>query len=637
MPTKQTEKNAKKSANSHRFKDKLKSIFSFLRAHKWYVFAFVVAIIIVTSLAYFICRTSLAVNVIYTAQNIKVDQPVIFKLTQHIQPIDTSKITISPAIEGSWKFTQTNISENATLTFTPRKYFKENATYKVTVHDAKRLLGQPLSLPTISFTTEKAPQLVGTGVLSWKEGQVVASDTSFSVTLASENRQLRKLELRTTPAINTTMSIKDDKVFTWKPNSILPHNTDISIEVYDSKNDESLVKKTIHTAPEPSMTSPTTRGNIDQHDNIPITFGQAIDQSSANITFDLPGKGSWQNETTYIFTPENLTPNTTYRFSIAKGLRSKEGGILQNGISGSFSTIGPVTVVGMSPRGGNELSQASQTISFTFSRPVDHTSAEQRFSVSSGQIVGKAWRGNTLLVTVNNLGFQKHITATMSAGVTNASFGIPTSQAYSLSFNTEIRTVKLAVPAFRQQHKATCTAASLRMILAYRGISSDEIGLVNAMGYNPRPADTSTDPPTWDDPQTMFVGSIDGSIADWTAAGPDAPPVARAARAYGRNASYATGITSSWIAHQIHNGTPVIMFGSFRATGNVTWKTPSGATRIMNQTGHATVVIGVKGEPTSPLGFWVNDPLRGTTSYWSRGAVDANITRDPDRQAVLVY
>ena len=64
MPTKQTEKNAKKSANSHRFKDKLKSIFSFLRAHKWYVFAFVVAIIIVTSLAYFICRTSLAVNVI---------------------------------------------------------------------------------------------------------------------------------------------------------------------------------------------------------------------------------------------------------------------------------------------------------------------------------------------------------------------------------------------------------------------------------------------------------------------------------------------------------------------------------------------------------------------------------------------
>ena len=195
------------------------------------------------------------------------------------------------------------------------------------------------------------------------------------------------------------------------------------------------------------MTLPTTRGNIDQHDNIPITFGQAIDQSSANITFDLPGKGSWQNETTYVFTPENLTPNTTYRFSIAKGLRSKEGGILQNGISGSFSTIGPVTVVGMSPRGGNELSQASQTISFTFSRPVDHTSAEQRFSVSSGQIAGKAWRGNTLLVTVNNLGFQKHITATMSAGVTNASFGLPTNQAYSLSLTTETRTVQLAVPA----------------------------------------------------------------------------------------------------------------------------------------------------------------------------------------------
>ncbi|MCA9336183.1 C39 family peptidase, partial [Candidatus Saccharibacteria bacterium] len=146
----------------------------------------------------------------------------------------------------------------------------------------------------------------------------------------------------------------------------------------------------------------------------------------------------------------------------------------------------------------------------------------------------------------------------------------------------------------------------------------------------------STDPPVWDDPQTMFVGSIDGSITGGTGAGPDAPPVAKAARAYGRNASAVTGIDAGWIAQQLYNGNPVIMFGAFSRTGTITWKTPSGDTRIMNLTGHATTVTGVKGEPSNPIGFWVNDPLRGA-SYWTTAQVNANIALDPDRQAVVIY
>ena len=57
----------------------------------------------------------------------------------------------------------------------------------------------------------------------------------------------------------------------------------------------------------------------------------------------------------------------------------------------------------------------------------------------------------------------------------------------------------------------------------------------------------------------------------------------------------------------------------------------------MNLTGHVTVVTGVVGEPSSPIGFWVNDPLGGGGVYWSAGAVAANIARDPGRQAVVVY
>lgn len=593
------------------------------------------SVLLVATLTYALLRTTLPLKLVYTSHDVKVDQPVRLQLNQFIQTIDTTKISISPRVAGTWKFTQPSFTRNGVLSFTPSSYLKEHTTYTVTLPSAVRAFGSKFVLPAIAFTTEKAPSLTSNGSVAWKDGQTIAADARFVVGLSSPNHRLRELELRTTPAVETKLNVKDDKTYTWQPTGLLPQGSDVAVEVYDTRNQESLLKKTVRIADEPHLTSPLDQTNIDEHDTIKLAFAQTIEPTSAHITFDVPGKGAWENETTYAFTPQSVAPNKTYHYTVAKSLRSKDGGILKQDIAGSFTTIGPVAVIGMSPH-GNGLAQGSQTLSFTFNRPVDHASAEQRLSISSGQITNKSWAGNTLKVTVVNIGFQQTFSATIAAGVTNATFGAPSTRAFGLSFTTEVRSVRWNVPAFRQQHSGTCTAASLRMALAYRGIGSDEMGLVNAMGYNPRPIDKSTDPAIWDDPQVMFVGSVDGSIAAGTGAGPDAPPVAKAARAYGRSAESVTGIGSGWIAQQLYNGNPVIMFGSFRSTGTTTWKTPNGATRVMNLTGHATVVIGVKGEPSNPLGFWVNDPLGGT-SYWSTAAVNANIARDPDRQAVVVY
>ena len=587
-------------------------------------------------LFYVLLRTTLPLMPNYVQSDVKVDQPLTVTLGQFIQPIKPSDVTISPAVEGSWSFVQTTIGAGAKLVFTPKTYFREHTTYTVHVQNIKRIYGNDATIPDVKFTTEKAPSLSATdGIASWRDGQVVAADSVFAAKLAAPNRNLRTLELRTSPEIPATLSASGDQTFTWKPDSLLPENIDMVVEIYDTKNAESLVKRTVHVAPDPRLTSSLQRGSVDEHDKISLTFDQPIDQSSAKISFDLGGNGTWENETTYVFTPEKLAPNTTYHYTITSGLRSKSGGLTRSDIVGEFTTFGPVAVVGTSPR-GNGLSQGSQTLSFTFDRPVDHASAQQRLSVSSGQITGFSWAGNTLRATVANLGFQQRFSATIAPGVANTSFGSPSNQPFSLSFTTEVRSVRLSVPYFAQQHSATCTAASLRMVLAYRGVGSDEIGLVNAMGYAPRAMDKRTNPPTWDDSGQMFVGSIDGSITAGTGAGPDAPPIAKAARAYGRSASPFTGVNAGWIAQQIHNGNPVIMFGAYRATGTTTWKTPSGGTIVMNLTGHATVVTGVQGEPSAPLGFWVNDPLRGS-SYWSAAAVEANIARDPDRQAVVVY
>lgn len=594
------------------------------------------AVLLLSVIGLVVAKTYLPVDLDAPRDSISTQGAITIKLSQLLSSVDTSKVKLTPAVEGKWEYQRGNILNGDRLIFTPKKYFKENTAYTADFPTANRLLGGTVKLPVFTFTTEKAPLLSKkTGIGAWKDGQVIAPDTSFVATLESQNHGTRTLELRLSPEFKTKASIQNDKEYTWQPTDLLPQSTEINLEVYDTKNNETLLKLALRTAAEPALTSPLHQGSVDENNTINLTFSEPINQGTAKITFETTGKGDWQNDTTYAFKPEKLAPGTTYNYTIAKGMRGRAGGILMSDISGTFTTFGPIHVVATSPSGSN-LAQGQQTISFTFNRPVNQASATDRLSISSGTLVGASWKGNVLYVTVKDIGFQKNFSATIAPGVVNASFGLPSNRAYSLSFTTEARSARLNIPMYRQQHSGTCTAASLRMILAYRGIQADEISIVNQMGYNPRSKDTSTDPPTWDDPEQMFVGSIDGSIKNGTGAGPDAPPVAKAARALGRGASSVRGIGSGWIAEQIYAGNPVVMFGSFANTGMTTWQTPSGATATMNLTGHATVVTGVVGEPYAPIGFWVNDPLRGS-SYWTAGAVEANIARDPYRQAVVVY
>lgn len=587
---------------------------------------------------YGVALTSLPIKATYQTSDQQVTEPLIITLNQKLRTIPTDAITITPTTSGRWEAVQRGILGTTQLKFTPERDFRTATTYTVTLPDSPRIFFGTAKTDDIIFTTEKAPSLnAKAGSAAINDGETIAADYQPSITLQSKNRQLRKLELRTTPQVDATLSSRDDQSFSWKFSQLLPQGESISLEVYDTKNNESLLKKSFAIAPKPTIATPVKQTYFTDTDTATITFSEPIDPESKQfIEFSLAGTGDWQSDTVYQFKPEKVDPGATYAYTIKAGLRSKRGGITTEDDARNFTTTGAVAVSGMSPW-GQSLKQSAQTLKFTFDQPVDHASAESLVSVSSGTITGRSWQGNTLLVTVKDLGFQQTVTGTISAGVKNASFGLPSAHAYSVNFTTEARTVRLSVPHFRQQHAATCTAASLRMILAYRGIGSDEMGLVNAMGYAPRNMDKSQNPPVWDDPSQMFVGSIDGTIGAGTGAGTDAPPVAKAARTYGRGASAVTGIGPGWIAQQIHNGNPVIMFGATKAsTGYARWTTPSGKAIVSNYSGHATVVTGVVGEPHAPIGFYVNDPLGGA-SYWSAGAVAANIARDPDRQAVVVY
>ena len=627
----------KKTKTPPKPKRRFEKLRAYLPAHKKAAGLIAAFVLVAAATAWFLVNTAgpLKASVEQPAAH-RIDVPIVLRLNQKLKEIPTNSITITPATEGKWTRSSAGVFGHDTLTFTPKGLLVADTAYTVKLPTMTRILMGNSSAVSAEFKTERAPSVMKTGLASVAENSTVPADMAFTVEFASPIKQLRTLAFSISPEIEVRQKAESDKTYTWQPTSMLPQGQPVTVTVSDTQNKEVILKKTLNVASEPSVAGYAKEVYFTPDDTATITFGQPIDEESKKfITFDAEGQGSWENDTTYRFKPTNLQPGRTYGYKIGQGLRSKEGGVLTKDIGASFRTTGPVAVVGTGPQGAG-LAQSRQVLTFTFDQAVDKQSAASHLVVSSGKVGDISWKGNTMNVVVTDLGFQQNFSATIGAGVANAGFGLPSAQAYGLSFTTEARSTKLAVPVYRQQHSATCTAASLRMALAYRGAAADEIGLVNAMGYAPRDIDKSTDPPTWDDSSQMFVGSIDGSIAKGTGAGPDAPPVAKAARAYGHDASVMTGASVNWVAEQLYAGNPVIIFGAFKNTGYTTWQTPSGKKVIMNLTGHARVAIGVVGEPSNPIGFWVNDPLSGT-AYWSAGALAGNMSLDPDRQAVVVY
>lgn len=572
---------------------------------------------------------------VHDASSQQVHKPVVIRLNQKLAHIDTAALSLTPDVEGEWAYEPGILLASDTVVFTPKGSLRTNTDYTVKMSSTKRIFGGSDGEEKASFRTEAAPRMVSSTLT---DSSPLGATSAFNVTLSSPNRNLRDLELRTAPAVELARTSEDDTTFSWKPKDTWPQGTVVEVEVIDAKNGDSLKKTSVQVAQEPVISAPVKATYFTDKDVAEITFSQPIDtKDRPDPKFNLEGKGEWASDTVYKFVPTKVEPGKEYTYSVNAGLRSKQGGMLTQAFQGSFKTTGAVAVIATSPAGAS-LRQSTQELSFKFDQPVDEASVEARFSVSHGTIGQKRWSGNTLFVPVSNLGFQQTVTARIAAGVKNKGFGLPSAQAYVLRFTTENRTTRLNVPFYRQQHSATCAAASLKMALAYRGIATSEEAIVSSMGYQPRPIDKSTNPPTWDDPTEMFVGSMDGSIRNGTGAGPDAPPVAKASQALGRSAQSITRASVGWIASQVHAGNPVVMFGAQSATsGTTTWQTSTGKMIVMNLTSHATLVTGVVGEPSQPIGFWVSDPLSGANAYWSAAAVAANISRDPDGQAVVVY
>ncbi len=578
-------------------------------------------------------QTSLEVSynaTVPAASGHRIDAPLELGLSQAVYQIGS--VSITPEVQGTWERSGTILGTNR-LIFTPEGDFVPDQTYKVTLNDVQRIAFGAHETEELHFTTEKAPSLTS---FSLDEEEVVPADGVVTAVFNGSVQKLRKLSLKVGDVtLEQTIDPSGERV-AWKAKELLPQGKNTRLVLYDALTDETLIDRESEVAPEPSIKTPVTSTNFGKHETAKIVFGEAIDRDRLPenaITFSISGKGAWKDDVTYEFTPDTVAPGKIYEYTLAKGLRTVRGGVLVASQTKQFSTPGYVGAY-ITPRGG-EVAQAVQDVRIAFNQTVVHKSAEERLKISHGAIGAIRWQGTTMVVPVTKLGYQKSVTITVAAGV-EPEFGIRNTSALRHTFTTEAQIVKLNVPFYYQQFAQSCEAASVRMALAYRGTSATDWQILQKFGYNPRSLDKKNN--IWDDPQKQFVGDVKGNQGKGTGWGVYAEPVAAAVRSYGREATVRYGVSAAFVAGQIHQNRPVVLWGIWdESATQKTWKTPEGRTISGPIPMHVRLVVGVKGSPSNPVGFYVNDPITGPT-YWTAEYLQHNVNRAGGaNQAVAIH
>ena len=121
------------------------------------------------------------------------------------------------------------------------------------------------------------------------------------------------------------------------------------------------------------------------------------------LTLDpaVEGTGEWVSTSIYRFTPDQpLDGATTYTANIAAGLQDITGGLLQNDVTWSFTTLSP-SVVSTLPEANKNNVDPTRPLTITFNMPMERESTENAVTLrggSSGQLDFQ-WSDNDRVLT----------------------------------------------------------------------------------------------------------------------------------------------------------------------------------------------------------------------------------------------
>jgi uncharacterized protein YvpB len=165
------------------------------------------------------------------------------------------------------------------------------------------------------------------------------------------------------------------------------------------------------------------------------------------------------------------------------------------------------------------------------------------------------------------------------------------------------------VPFFHQQHALSCEVASLRSALAGVGVTVSESDLWFRLPKDGTPKRVTANGMIWGDPNTGFVGNVNGRMPK-TGYGVFAGPIMRVADQYASSSLIRVdnghAIDAALAAHH-----PII---AWTVIGPLPpkfyhWKTPNGASIDTPAYEHTNVIVGYRGTADRIEGVYVIDPL----------------------------
>ena len=567
---------------------------------------------------------SLPASAQFESQKIAVNEPI--KVAFSHPTRSSVAYSIQPYTKGTWHTSKDVLGGVTKLSFQAAQPLRPHTTYHLILTDVHALLGTASkSTETLALTTKK---LQPVAVINPLPNTPIPIDSKVVVRMPFPNNRVRKLVLTSSDAKLASLdpTTTDEMQFVWHFAEPLAQGTTYHLELKDMNRpaDQQFLQNIIfNTVSEPQVTQATTTDHLYPDQPILVAFNQDMIPSAKDFTFSCKGTGKWQDAHTYNFIPARLAPATTCSYTLLKGSRDKQGGVVEADHTYTASSPGAAQAITMSPRGsGISLGSA---ITVAFDQPVDHASAQGAFSITPNVSGTFTWNANSMTFHPAGLDYQTAYSVVVKPGIA-ATYGLASTASFSSSFTTVAQVIKLAVPSYRQQYALSCEESSLRMALAYRGIMVSDMDVLQQVGYNPHPRNTTTN--TWDNPYAMYVGDVNGqeAVTGWGAYG---PPIAAASQKLGRSASYVSGITPQQISQAIHDNNPVVLWGvvAGQTPRLDSWNTPDGSVVTVAANAHVRTVFGVVGSPSDPIGFYVHDPLHPDI-YWTTAQLEANMTAD---------
>lgn len=562
-------------------------------------------------------------------QGFAVNDTISVQFNQSLKSVD---LEIQPKLEGFWRF-QKNVFGITAAHFEPADVKLESATqYEVRLVDARRALTKKtVGEKKTSFVTEFAPGIISVSPLPGSKDVKPSEKLEIVFTDPKSDNEMPSLKLE--PAVQLEESVSSDKkTYTWKPKGGLAQSTHYAMTINNSK-DEKLANIGFDTVLQPNITTATNKTHFYPEEKIEVGFDIPMNTSRPAITCECEGEGVWEGTQKFVFTPTEIQPGKSYPYTVQKGLESAVGGVREIDQSYAIQTPGAV-VASVS---GSKSAPLQTNATIRFDQAVKRETLQPRLSVEPHVATQLSWKDDkTAIVQLSGLDYQTTYTIKVAPGVEPARFGLTSTAIQAGSIVTAPQTIKLNVPRYRQSYSLSCEETALRMALAYRGVHASDMEILQRVGYNPKPYDGASN--SWDNPYEQFVGDVNGSQVRKTGYGVYAPPIAKAARSYGRGATVATGVSANFLAQAIHDGNPAVIWGTTSGGQRMDWNTSSGP--VGSWVGqHARTLVGVAGKPSAPIGFWVNDPINGSHKYWTAGALISHMNQHGNlsNQAVVVH